>query len=56
MSTLKNTDQNNKKSTADNKDLKTEAPLSEKDEVKAAERRTNKASKDQTPAFIKKGR
>jgi alkyl sulfatase BDS1-like metallo-beta-lactamase superfamily hydrolase len=33
---------------SDNNDLETELPLSEKDEVKKAERRTNKAAKKST--------
>jgi hypothetical protein len=37
-----------KSSSSDNKDLETEAPLSEKDEVKKAERRMNKAAKKST--------
>lgn len=36
------------KSLSDDDDLETELPLSEKDEVKKAERRTNKAAKKST--------
>jgi hypothetical protein len=36
-----------KKETATHEKLKTDYPLSEKDEVKQAERRTNKAAKKQ---------
>ncbi len=34
-----------KKESANNEQLKTEPPISEKDEMKEAERRTNKAAK-----------
>ncbi|GAB3931486.1 hypothetical protein [Mucilaginibacter myungsuensis] len=45
MSTSKNATQSNKKTDDDDKELKTEAPISEKDEVKKAEDRTNEAAK-----------